>query len=196
VNAYVTGLLGTKRIVMWDTILEKLNSDEISFVMGHEMGHYTLNHIWKFIGVIAVTLFVLLFIISRTIGFFIRKFGDKMGFQEVSDIASLPLLLLMFSLLMFVISPVINAYSRSIEHDADAFGLNLTKNGTTAASAFVKLANENLSNPAPNPFIEFWLFNHPTLKDRIDFSKKYAMESPEETEISQPVEEPDLTKKN
>ncbi|MFQ5866315.1 MAG: M48 family metallopeptidase [bacterium] len=196
VNAYVTGLFGTKRIVMWDTILEKLDSDEVSFVMGHEMGHYVLNHIWKFIGVLAVTLFVLLFIISRTIGFFMRKFGDKMGFHELSDIASLPMLLLMLSLLMFLISPVLNGYSRSIEHDADEFGLNLTKNGTTAASAFVKLANVNLSNPVPHPFIEFWLFNHPTLKDRIDFCKQYAPETPEETEIPEAIKEADLTEKN
>ncbi|MFQ6112861.1 MAG: M48 family metallopeptidase [bacterium] len=195
VNAYVTGLFGIKRIVMWDTILQKFNSDELAFVMGHEMGHYVLYHVWKFIGIFAVTLFVLLFVVSRTIGFFIRKFGNKMGFQEVSDIASLPLLLLMLSLLMFIITPVLNAYSRSMEHDADQFGLNLTQNGTTAAKAFIKLANENLSNPSPHPFIEFWLFDHPTLKDRIEFCKQYAQQEPEEAETQEPVKEADLTGK-
>ncbi len=199
VNAYVTGLFGTKRIVLWDTILEKLTPDEITFVMGHEMGHYVLNHVWKFIGVFAVTLFVLLFVISRTINFFIRKFGDKMGFGEISDIASLPLLLLMLSLLMFLISPAINAYSRSKEHEADKFGLELTHNGEVAASAFVKLANENLSNPSPPAFVEFWLFNHPTLKDRIEFCKQYTA-SEEKQEEPKPAPEAEegkeLTKKN
>ncbi|MFQ5751776.1 MAG: M48 family metalloprotease [bacterium] len=195
-NAYVTGLFGSKRIVLWDTILAKLKANEIAFVMGHEMGHYVLNHVWKFIGVFTITLFILLFIISLSIGFFIRKFGEKMGFADLSDIASLPLLLLMLSILLFLISPVLNGYSRSIEHDADVFGLNLTKNGTIAASAFVKLANENLSNPSPHPFIEFWLFNHPTLKDRIDFCKQYAPTTPEETISPEAAKETDLTKKN
>ncbi|MFQ5640389.1 MAG: M48 family metallopeptidase [bacterium] len=194
INAYVTGLFGSKRIVLWDTILEKLDSDEIVFVMGHEMGHYVMNHVWKFIGIFTVVLFILLFIISRTIGFVIRKFGDKMGFQEFSDIASLPLILLMFSLLMFFITPALNAFSRSMEHNADEFGLELTQDGPTAASAFGKLANENLSNPAPHPFIEFWLYNHPTLKDRVDFCKQYPAQ---EEEIPEPEkqEEP-ITEKN
>ena len=92
-----------------------------------------------------------------------------MGFVELSDIASLPLLMFMLSFMMFILSPVLNGYSRMNEHDADIFGLDLTHNGSIAASAFAKLANENLSNPSPPAFIEFWLFNHPTLKDRIDF---------------------------
>ncbi|MFQ5652649.1 MAG: M48 family metallopeptidase [bacterium] len=209
INAYVTGMFGTKRIVMWDTILNKLESDEVAFVMGHEMGHYVLNHIWKFIGIFTVTLFVLLFIVSRTIGFMLRRFGDRMGFNDISDIASLPLLLLMFGLLMFLITPALNAFSRVMEHDADRFGLELTHDGATGASAFVKLANENLSNPAPHPFIEFWLYNHPTLKDRIDFCKQYApaeetdkmeetekMEQPEETQEAEPVQEEEMTIKN
>ncbi|MFQ5617169.1 MAG: M48 family metallopeptidase, partial [Anaerolineales bacterium] len=194
INAYVTGLFGSKRIVLWDTILNKLETDEIAFVMGHEMGHYVMNHVWKFIGIFAVTLFILLFIVSRTIGFVIRKFGAKMGFQEFSDIASLPLILLMFSLLMFLITPALNAFSRTMEHNADEFGLELTQDGPTGASAFVKLANENLSNPSPHPFIEFWLYDHPTLKDRIEFCKQYP--APEK-EIPEPkkLEEP-LTEKN
>jgi len=190
VNAYVTGLFGSKRIVMWDTILKKLEPDEIVFVMGHEMGHYVMNHVWKFIGIFVVTLAILLFVISRTIGFTLRKFGGKMGFTELDDIASLPLLLLMLSLLMFLITPALNAYSRTMEHDADRFGLELTHDGATAASAFVKLANENLSNPAPNAFIEFWLFNHPTLKDRIDFCKQYEpAKETEKTDKNAPVDD-------
>lgn len=179
VNAYVTGLFNTKRIVLWDTTLEKLTPDEIIFVMGHEMGHYILHHIWKFVGIFSITLFILLFIIFRTIGLLIRKWGERMGFDSVHDIASLPLLILMFSLLIFLISPILNTFSRAMEHDSDVFGLNLTKDGSTAATAFVKLANENLSNPSPHPFIEFWLFDHPTLEDRIAFCKSYSMADPE-----------------
>ena len=195
INAYVTGLFGTKRIVMWDTILNKLEVDEVAFVMAHEMAHYIYNHVWKFIGIFTVILFILLFIISRTIGFLILKFGDRMGFQEFSNIASLPLLLLMFSLLMFLTTPVLNLYSRTIERNADYFGLNLTKNGASAASAFIKLANENLSNPAPHPFIEFWLYSHPTLKDRIEYCKRYRPETDEETKILTPAKKQESIEK-
>jgi len=192
INAYVTGVFGTKRIVLWDTTLNKMTDDEVAYVMGHEMGHYVLHHIWKLIIVIAITLFVLLFVISRTIGLLIRKYGDRMGFHELSDIASLPLAMLMLSILMFFVAPVFNGYSRSIEHDADVFGLELTQDGNTAASAFVKLANENLSNPSPHPFVEFWLFNHPTLSDRIAFCKEYGGPEPdaeEEPELEEEVKE-------
>lgn len=176
VNAYVTGLFGTKRIVMWDTILEKFTPDELSFVMAHEMGHYVMHHIWKFIGLLAITLFVLLFIISRTINGFIRRYGDRMGFHELSDIASLPLLMLMLSLLTFLITPALNVYSRSNERDADIFGLELTRDSSNAITAFIRLVNENLSNPSPHPFIEFWLYDHPTLSDRILFCRNYRVE--------------------
>ena len=178
VNAYVTGLFNTKRIVLWDTTLEKFTPNEILFIMGHEMGHYVLHHIWKTVGVISISLFILLFIIYKTIGLFIRKWGERMGFREVQDIASFPLLMTMFSLLFFIISPIFNSYSRAIEHDSDVFGLNLTRDGTTAAQAFAKLANENLSNPSPHPLIEFWLFSHPSLEDRIAFCKNYTKENP------------------
>jgi Zn-dependent protease with chaperone function len=174
VNAYVTGLFNTKRIVLWDTTLEKLTSDEILFVMGHEMGHYILHHVWKFIIILSITLFIFFFIIFKTIGLTIRKWGGRMGFTQVTDIASFPLLMVMFTLLFVFISPILNTYSRKIEHDSDIFGLNITRDGDTAASAFVKLANENLSNPSPPPIIEFLLFDHPTLEDRINFCKNYT----------------------
>lgn len=179
VNAYVTGLFGTKRIVLWDTILEKMTPDEIAFVMAHEMGHYVLNHVWKSIGLFTAVLLALLFLVSRTIGLCLRRWGDPMGVHEIDDIASLPLLLLMLSLLMFLIAPILNSYSRAHEHDADAFGLSITGDGATAATAFVKLANENLANPSPSPFIEFWLFTHPSLSDRIAFCRAYGKEPSE-----------------
>ena len=176
VNAYVTGLFGTKRIVMWDTILAKMTSDELAFVMAHEMGHYVMNHVWKFIGLFSIVLSILLFVISRTTGSLIGRYGDRMGFHDFPDIASLPLLMLMLSLLMFLATPLLNFYSRSKEHDADVFGLEMTKDGAPAAMAFVKLVQENLSNPSPNPFIEFWLFNHPPLSDRINLCNEYTVE--------------------
>ncbi len=181
INAYVTGLHGSQRIVLWDTTLEKLRPDEIAFVMAHEMGHYVMTHIWIGIAIFSVIFFVLLFIIHKSVGWIIRRFQTQFGFSALTDIASLPLLLLMLSLLMFVLDPITNGYSRSIEHDSDAFGLAITKDGVNAASAFVKLANENLSNPKPSTFMKFWLYDHPPLLERIEFCRAYAAANPAPT---------------
>lgn len=176
INAYVTGMFGAKRIVLWDTLLNKFSEDEIAFVMAHEMGHYVLHHIWKLVAILSAALLLLLFIISRTIQGIIRRFGDRMGFERLEDIASLPLLLLMFSLLIFLISPVFNLYSRQMEREADRFGLQLTQNTEAAVMAFVKLSGENLSNPSPHPFIEFWLYSHPALEKRIAACREFQAE--------------------
>jgi Zn-dependent protease with chaperone function len=174
VNAYVTGLFGSKRIVLWDTMIKKFTPDEVAFVMAHEMGHYVLNHIWIGIGLFSVIFLILLFIIHKSIGWIIGHYGDRFGFASVSDIASLPLLILMLSLLMFLLDPLTNGFSRKIERDSDKFALNLTKDGASGVAAFVKLANENLSNPKPSAFMEFWLYDHPPLLKRIDFCKSYV----------------------
>lgn len=174
VNAYVTGLFGAKRIVMWDTLLEKFEEDEIVFVMAHEMGHYVLNHVWKFIGIATVFGFVIMFITQRAIRWVLTHFGGRMGFTELSDVASFPLMFLLLSVLIFVTAPMFNTYSRTVEHQADVFGLELTKDGDAAADAFIRLANENLSHPSPPKIVEWLLFTHPTLQDRIDLARSYG----------------------
>ncbi len=173
INAYVTGLFGSKRIVLWDTTIKKLTPDEVAFVMAHEMGHYVLNHIWIGIALFSVIFLILLFIVFKTIGWVMAKFGASFGFSAVGDIASLPLLMLMLGLMLFLLDPVINGFSRKIEHDADRFALDLTHDPASGISAFVKMANENLSNPQPSAFVEFWEYSHPPLKKRIDFCASY-----------------------
>lgn len=177
INAYVTGLFGTKRIVLWDTTIKKMTADEIAFVMAHEMGHYVMNHLWIGIGLFSVIILILLFIIHKTIGWFIGRHGERFGFSAVSDIASLPLLMLMFGLMMFLLDPVTNGFSRKIERDSDRFALELTHDAVNGEGAFVKLANENLSNPSPSAFIEFWQYSHPPLQKRIQFCRTYSPSS-------------------
>jgi STE24 endopeptidase len=177
INAYVTGLFGSKRIVLWDTTIKKMTPDEIAFVMAHEMGHYVMNHVWIGIGLFSVIFLILLFIIHKSIGWFIHRYSDSFGFAAVSDIASLPLLMLMFSLMMFLLDPLTNGFSRKIEHDSDRFALDLTRDNASGVSAFIKLANENLSNPSPSAFIEFWQYSHPPLQKRIEFCRSYTPKS-------------------
>ena len=172
-NAYVAGFGATKRIVLWDTIIAKLDEDELLFVMGHEMGHYVLGHVWKTILFLSVLIIVTLYAIHRTAGWLINKFHRHFGFTELSDVASLPLIILLFSAYFLIISPVALAFSRHNEHEADRFGLEITRNNRAAATAFVKLQQENLGVPRPHILVKLWQASHPPLGERIDFSNEY-----------------------
>lgn len=173
-NAYVTGFLGTKRIVIWDNTIAKMNERELLFVLGHEMGHYLLGHIWKLIFLYSLLILVTLYIANRVAAALIDKFKHRIGFEQLSDIASLPLIILLFNLFGFmIIDPLGNWFSRSIEHQSDQFGLEITKDNHNAATAFVKLQAENLSNPRPGALYKLWRANHPVLGDRIDYANEY-----------------------
>ena len=168
-NAYVTGLGPTKRIVLWDTLLAKMNHDEILAVMGHEMGHYVLHHVWQGLAFGVVISLIVCFLGQQ---FYERALG-RWGIEERGDPASLPWLLIIVTIVGFLLSPVINGVSRHFEHQADIFGLELTHFNEPMATAFVKLAEDSKQEPRPNPFIEFWMFSHPSLGRRIDFVLGY-----------------------
>ena len=173
VNAYVSGFLSTKRIVLWDTIIDKMNSKELMFVMGHEMGHYVLGHVWKSVLFFSVLIICTLYTVYRAANGLIARYGPRFGFDRLSDIASLPLITLLASITMFIITPIETWYSRHNEHEADRFGLELTRDNHEAATAFVKLQQENLGNPRPGWLYILWRADHPVLGDRIDFCNEY-----------------------
>ena len=173
VNAYVTGFGGSKRIVLWDTTIAKLAPDELLFVMGHEMGHYVLGHVVKSIFFFAVLILATLWAADRLQSGMIARYKDRFGFDQLADIASLPLILLLAGLLSIVIGPIGNAYSRWQEHEADRFGLEITRNNHAAATAFVKLQSENLSVPRRGLLYKLWRADHPLLGERIDFCNDY-----------------------
>lgn len=173
VNAYVTGFMHTKRIVLWDTIISKLDEDELLFVVGHEMGHYVLGHVVKGLVFLSIITFVLLFLVYKISNFLTNKFGKRWGFSELSDPAAMPLLILVVGLLTFVFSPLALWYSRDAEHEADRFALEITRNNHAGATAFVKLQTENLSNPRPSQLMKFLRASHPPIGERIDFCNEY-----------------------
>ena len=173
VNAYVTGFMNTKRIVLWDTLIEKLDDDELLFVMGHEMGHYALSHVIKGVLFYSGIILLALFGVHISAGALIARFKDRFGFDRLADIASLPLLILLFGVYAIALTPLANGFSRLLEHDADCFGLEITQNSRSAATAFVKLQQENLGNPRPGPLYKLWRSTHPALADRIDDCNNY-----------------------
>jgi STE24 endopeptidase len=173
INAYVTGFGNTKRIVLWDTAIDKLDENELLFVMGHEMGHYVLGHIWKSILLFSLLAVITLYAMDRTARWLINRYHTHFGFNGLSDVASLPLLALLFSLYSIIIIPIALTYTRHIEHESDRFGLEVTKDNRAAANAFVKLQTENLAVPRPHWIFKVLRHTHPPLGERVDFCNEY-----------------------
>lgn len=172
-NAYVTGIGPSNRIVMGDTLLAKMNHDEVLAVMGHEMGHYVMNHIWKTLAFLLALSFFVFNLIYRLYEPGLARWGSRWGVTERGDPASLPWLLLIASAIGFLLSPVISGYSRSNEHKADMFSLELTRLNEPFATAFVKMAEDSKLDPSPHPFIKFWGYTHPPIAERIPFALQY-----------------------
>lgn len=173
VNAYVTGFLGAKRIVIWDNTIHKLSRPQVLFIVGHELGHYVLNHI---VWTICASTFACLFItwlVHRTSSFLIPKWRQFLGFKDLSDMLSIPWIVLWFQIYLFVFSPLMMAYSRSNEASADRFGLELTRDGVAAASSFVTIQRENLRVPRPLPVYTLFFATHPSLAERIATCNQY-----------------------
>lgn len=172
-NAYVNGFGASQRIVLWDTTLKQMKRDEILFVMGHEMGHYVLKHIWKFLGMIAVLAFAVFGLTALVTAGWLRMFGAHWGVRGVGDLAALPVLALSLTLVTLLAMPLLNAASRTSEHEADVFGLEITHDNDAAARAFLQLAQGNRSDPDPPAWITFLLYDHPPLGERIRFALEY-----------------------
>jgi STE24 endopeptidase len=173
VNAYVTGIGQTKRIVLWDTILAKLTPDEVLTVMGHEMGHYALGHVPRTIAFASLVILVTLYLAHRSADGMILRWRRRFGFDQLSDVAALPLIILLTNAFSLLVGPALLGYSRHNEHEADRFALEITRDNRGLAQAFVKLQQENLGVPRPNPIVVFFRSSHPTLGDRIDFANEY-----------------------
>ena len=178
VNAYVTGLGASKRVVVWDTTLAKATIPQTLFVFGHEMGHYVLLHIPRGIAFFWGLLFLLLGLCALVLARLLGRPGGRWGIRGVSDWASLPVLLLVATVAGELAQPVVNGFIRSQEHQADIFGLEaihgLVENSPRAAAeAFQILGEVNLSDPDPSAFIRFWLYDHPPLAERLSFAAEY-----------------------
>lgn len=166
-NAYVTGLGGSARIVVWDNLLHRLEEDEVLAVTAHEIGHYVEGHVPLLAFGGAAGSLLVLFLIDRFARRLLLWRRSKWGCERLDDLAAFPVLVIAFSLIGFVGSPVESAISRHYEQRADRFAVKLTGDRAAAARSFKKLSEANLSHPDPPPFIRFWLFSHPPLNERI-----------------------------
>jgi len=172
-NAYVTGLGPTKRIVIWDTLLAKLDRDEVLAVMAHEMGHYVLNHVWKGLAFSMIVTLIVFWSGQRIYERGLARWGAKWRLREAGDPASVPWLLIVAAVIGFFLTPVTSAFSRHVEHEADRFGLELTHLNEPMARSFKKFAEDSKYNPEPSRFIELWHYSHPSTNERIRFALEH-----------------------
>jgi STE24 endopeptidase len=142
-------------------------------VMGHEIGHYVLRHVLQGMLLSAVLTFIGLYVLYRVSGRVIGRFKARFGFERLSDFASWPLVLLFFSLGNLALDPFILACSRHMEHEADRFALEITRDNHADATASVKLQIQNLSVPRPGLMYILWRASHPPVGERIDFANTY-----------------------
>ena len=178
INAFVAGIGATKRLVMWDTATDQLPDDEVLFVFGHESGHYVLHHIPKGFALSAVGLFFVYAACAAFAVWMVRRSGARWGTTELSSRTGFVVLLFSISIASFLLEPVSNAVSRHFEHQADVYGQEAIHGivpdpQKTAVAAFNALGRSWLDDPNPSPFIEFWLYDHPSAQHRANFALHY-----------------------
>ncbi len=173
VNAYVTGFGATKRIVLWDTLLAKLGPEELLVVMGHEMGHYVLRHVVLSILAYSAIATLGLYLVHHAARAILARRGAQLGLRGLADPAALPLLLALASVATLALTPAAWAFSRHLEHEADRFALEITRDNRSCALAFAALQASNLGYPRPGPLYVFLRATHPPLGARIDFCNDY-----------------------
>jgi Zn-dependent protease with chaperone function len=177
-NAYVSGFGSSRRLVLYDTIIRKEEGAPLMTTVGHELGHYVLNHIPEGLTFTAVLLFIGFFLADKAAAAIVRKWGPALAIASIASRESLPLLLLIALLLSFISEPIANAFSRRVEHQADVYSLELTHGvvpdaSQAAARAFQIEGETDLDEPDPNRFIVWWLYSHPPTSDRLEFALTY-----------------------
>lgn len=168
-NAALTGIGGTRRIVLGDTLIQEFTLDEVETVLAHELGHHVHKDILVLMGFSTLITALGLYLASLGMAWAVNAFE----FRSVADPAALPALGLILGLYGLVSSPLENAISRWRERKADRYALESTGKNQAFASAFVRLANQNLSEVDPEPWVVFMFYSHPPLRDRIHMAETF-----------------------
>jgi STE24 endopeptidase len=171
ISANVSGLLGTERITLNDNLLRRASLPEIEAVMGHEMGHYVLYHIYQFILFFALLTVGGFAVLRAGFAWAVGRRGEAWGVRGFDDPAGLPLLTLIFTVYLFVLTPLLNTYVRSNEAAADIFGLNASRQPDGFALIALKLADYRKLDPGP--LEEILWFDHPSGRARIRMAMQW-----------------------
>ena len=174
VNAYVAGLFGTTRIVLWDTVHEKLTHREIVAVMAHEMGHHAMGHRLRGTLTRSASKVVVLGLVALLAGTVLRRWGARLEVRGMDDVAGFPLLLALYFGLNLALNPLLLWRSRVRERQADVFAVEQTGDPRALASAFLVLQHSNLKHPWPGPLFTFFRASHPSIGARLEYFNKAA----------------------
>jgi Zn-dependent protease with chaperone function len=177
-NAYVSGIGATKRIVVWDTTAGRIPDDEVLFIFGHESGHFVLNHIPKQVAGAAAFLFFLYWACAGLAVWLVRRYGAAWGADSLASRVGFVVLLFVVSAAGFLVQPLGSAFSRHFEHEADVYGQEaihgiVADPQKTAVAAFNDLGSAALIDPNPSPLMEFWYGTHPSIQERANFAAHY-----------------------
>ncbi len=169
-NAALTGIGGTRRIILGDTLLNEFTGDEVETVIAHELGHHVHRDIPIGIAVSGVLTLVGLFLAAQVM----KAGAAALGFNGPADIAALPLLVISLGLFGLITTPLNNAYSRWREVRADAYALDATHKPQAFANAMTRLANQNLADADPEPWVVLLLYSHPPIRDRVAHAARWT----------------------
>ena len=177
-NAYVTGFGASKRVVVWDTAIARCSPGQISFIFAHEMGHYALGHVVLGLVFSCIALLPLFWLGFHGVRFLLARYGSEWRIPSQQDWGALVVLLLALSVLTTLSDPFANAFSRTIEHNADVYGQEAV-HGIVAdpqavgREAFQTLGELSLDDPTPHPLYELWFGTHPPIRFRAAFAQAY-----------------------
>ncbi len=174
VSANVSGIFGSAAVRMNDNLLKRSTVSEIKAVLGHELGHYTMNHIYKAWMEVAIVLVIGFAFVKWSLDWSIAKWGVEFGIKDHADIAGFPLFVALFSVFMFIATPINNTLIRTQETEADMFGLNASAEPLGFAEAMLKLTEYRKSDPGHVE--EFIFFDHPSPKKRIYAAMRWRAE--------------------
>lgn len=169
-NAALTGMGGTKRVILADNLINEFTPEEVEVVMAHEMAHYKLGHIWKLLLFGAVSTFLLFFIMDRSLPYI----ASALGFSDIFDIALFPAICVIYIAYSFLSMPVNSAISCYFEREADTMALKMTGLKDSFISLMNKLADKNLSDRDPNRIVEIFFYDHPPIKKRIEMAENFV----------------------
>jgi STE24 endopeptidase len=177
VSANVSGFAGTLRISLNDNLLKRCTLPEIETTMGHEMGHYVLNHEYKGLVMIGVVIVIGFAFLNWGIHAALARWGESWGVRGITDVAVLPLAVIVFSLYFFVMTPVTNTITRTMEFEADMYGLNAARQPDGEANVDMLLGEYRKLDPSP--IEEFIFYDHPSGRTRITAAMRWKAENPE-----------------
>ncbi len=171
-NAYVTGFGPTLRIVLWDTLIKRMDRREVIAITGHELGHYTEGHLVLGFAMSAAALFAAFPLIALLASAWQSRYGAAWSLRPgaIYDPAALPLLLLCLQLAFLVTQPFSNLISRWIEHRADAYSLGIVRDRTGLARTFVDFTRQDLDDPYPPTWEKIWFDDHPPGGERVQYA--------------------------